>query len=1147
MRSVYRPAPFVLVSTNHGTMVVNRNDYHMLEESAGIGVGHQLLNFQSFDQPEVDLALEILERRRAEYGDGVVAIDCGANIGVHTVEWARLMFSWGQVLAFEAQEKVYYALSANIILNNCLNVVAKNCAVGVECSQITIPAPNYFIPASYGSLELKGGEGSEYIGQSIDDMAVQVVDLISIDSLEMARLDFLKIDVEGMEVDVLAGAERTIRSCKPVMLIEIIKSNNDMIFDFLSKCGYLWLEIGNNIVCASENDRSLDGLVELGRDGMVGKCGENECQISQTHEGFPEMDWDIFSARWVQKNKKEWKTDASVVIRCSSVPSECDLGSQWIAPIETKCVLGGEINELNKAVETCKGKWVIILNEGDLCHASLVSSVIRAASSDDQLALIYFDEAQLGKDGEGGVNPHYKPDFNIDYLRSMPYLGATIAVNRDYFSHLGGYREAFAGIEEYDFALRVYEAYGFRSIGHLSGVLVNHKSGVTFTDRSLTEVLESGRLALMAHLSRSGISADVEHGRLPATYRVLYRHASKPLVSIVIPTKNQREILDRCIQSLFANTSWPSFEIIVVDNGSDELDAIEFLNGLRSLGAELDGRIRVIEYPETFNYSAMNNLGAQGALGEYLLLLNNDTQALHPEWLDAMMAHGQRPEVGVVGAKLLFPDGNVQHAGVVLGMRGPAEHPFIGCDAKDPGYYGRLQVDQGYSAVTGACMLVRRSLFESVGGLDEDQLAVSYSDIDLCLKVIERGYNIVWTPYAILMHEGSKSQKSNVEAVGSSIKIERFEREQEVMYRRWLTQMAVDPAYNRNLSLATTEFQFEPDMALRWDPQWRPAPRIISQPADRMGCGEYRIIAPTRALVDAGCIQGLESERIYSPPELARIAPDALILQRQIEPHQIEAIERHKRFNDVFCVFEIDDLITNAPVKNAHRKHLPKDIYKRLRRASGMCDRLVVATETLAEAYRDLNSDVRVIPNFIEQARWERGAPKRGVGHKPRVGWAGGVSHTGDLELIANVVEALKDEVEWVFFGMCPDRLRPHVHEFYEPVPLEQYADRLAGLNLDLAVAPLEDVPFNHAKSHLRLLEFGILGYPVVCSDLTPYRGDFPVTRVRNRFRDWADAIRDHIADLDATARQGDALREYVRNHWLLENNLNVWLGGWLP
>jgi FkbM family methyltransferase len=207
MANTLRSAPFITVASNHGTMIINRNDYHMVSAQKGHGVGFQILNTSCYDQDEVFFILELLKIRRKYYGDGVTAIDCGANYGVHTIEWARLMHNWGHVFSFEAQEKIFYALAGNIIMNNCLNVTARNLAVGKEIGEIHISEPNYLIPGSYGSYELKHTENSEFIGQNIDyNHPNKIVSMISLDSISLNRIDLIKIDVEGMEEDVLLGA-----------------------------------------------------------------------------------------------------------------------------------------------------------------------------------------------------------------------------------------------------------------------------------------------------------------------------------------------------------------------------------------------------------------------------------------------------------------------------------------------------------------------------------------------------------------------------------------------------------------------------------------------------------------------------------------------------------------------------------------------------------------------------------------------------------------------------------------------------------------------------------------------------------------------------------------------------------------------------
>ncbi len=250
---IHRPIPFVLTSTNHGMMIVNRNDFQLVDDG-GYGVGYQILNTSSFDQQEVDFVLALLHARRLHYGDGVIAIDCGANIGVHTVEWGRFMFNWGEVISFEAQEKIFYALAGNIILNNCLNVTAKNQAVSDQSGVLKIPAPNYYEAGSFGSLELIPSDSNEFIGQKIDYTKATTIEMVTIDSLSLKRLDLIKIDVEGMEEKVLYGATKSIQKSMPVMIIEKIKSNEENIKLFLKQNGYACFPMGINYLAIHESD-----------------------------------------------------------------------------------------------------------------------------------------------------------------------------------------------------------------------------------------------------------------------------------------------------------------------------------------------------------------------------------------------------------------------------------------------------------------------------------------------------------------------------------------------------------------------------------------------------------------------------------------------------------------------------------------------------------------------------------------------------------------------------------------------------------------------------------------------------------------------------------------------------------------------------
>lgn len=260
-RGNLRPAAFVVTSTNHGSMLVNRHDYR-LTDYGGYGVGYQLLNTSAFDPSEVDVALQLLDARRQTFGDGVIAVDCGANVGVHTIEWAQFMFGWGNVISFEAQERIFYALAGNITLNNCFNARAIWAAVGKENGLIQVPIPDYFTPSSFGSLEIRKRESTEFIGQDIDyaPTKTQTTPMMSIDALGLKRIDFIKIDVEGMEMDVLEGAEHAIALSRPHLLIEKIKTKEVDLMNFLEPRGYKTFPVGINILAVHKDDPLADRI-----------------------------------------------------------------------------------------------------------------------------------------------------------------------------------------------------------------------------------------------------------------------------------------------------------------------------------------------------------------------------------------------------------------------------------------------------------------------------------------------------------------------------------------------------------------------------------------------------------------------------------------------------------------------------------------------------------------------------------------------------------------------------------------------------------------------------------------------------------------------------------------------------------------------
>ncbi len=821
------------------------------------------------------------------------------------------------------------------------------------------------------------------------------------------------------------------------------------------------------------------------------------------------------------------------------------IDSAAIRWIETPLEL--QLAAANRALMESEADWVGMWEAGDKLAPHALFSFTDMVERHPDWQVLYSDEDRVDAEDVHST-PFFKTDFNLEMLRAAPFVvGGLMLLRRDLFIDLDGFDPAMEGVEAFDLTLRAWEKVGHAGIGHIADVLYHRHTEGGHGRRSGEEVATAHRHALAQHLRRCGLAAELRDGMLPGAVHVRYAVHGNPLVSILIPSKNQTEFLKRCLTSLIDGTGYSNCEILVLDNGSDEPAAVAYLGELKALASP---RLRVLDCAGPFNFSAMNNRAAREATGEYLVLLNNDTAVMHEEWLDEMLGIAQQPDVGAVGAKLFYPNGKIQHAGVILGLNdAPADHPFIDHGADEDGYFGRLKLAQEYSAVTAACMLVKRSLYLELGGLDEQHFQVSFNDVDFCQRLRHKGYRNIFTPHAYLLHEGSVSQTGAVEARSHATKAARFAVEQNRFFDAWRHDVAFDPAYNRNLSTHGRDFLIEISPALAWEPEWRPRPRILAHPADRFGCGEYRVIAPMRALNDAGRIMGWETGNYLSPPELFRMEPDVILLQRQVDPHQLELVERYIRHSQAFRIYEIDDLITNIPIKSIRKKHFveQKDLHKRFRKGISLCHRFIVSTDFLAEQYRGYIDDIVVVPNYLERGRWGDLKPARRQGAKPRVGWAGSVTHDGDLAVIFDVVKATQKEVDWVFLGMCPDAIRPYVAEFHKGVNLEEYPAKLASLELDLAVAPLEDVPFNHGKSHLRLLEYGVLGYPVICTDITPYRGDYPVTRVTNRFKDWVDAIRSHVAERDALARRGDVLRDYINANWILEDNLDVWAKAWLP
>lgn len=787
---------------------------------------------------------------------------------------------------------------------------------------------------------------------------------------------------------------------------------------------------------------------------------------------------------------------------------------------------------VNGLIKQCDADWFMFIDSGTVFHQSgLIALSTRLLGDEDSLAL-YADEFFMIQGEASGLA--FRPDFNLDMLLSSPKtMSQHWLFRRELLLAAEGLDAEAGDAAELDLILKLIISQGLNCVGHVTEPLLT----ATLKKRDIARDAQ----LLQRHLQHRGYSdAEIDLDQFH-NYRLRYNHANKPKVSIIILASDSLPVLITCVTSLMEKTRYKNYELLIVADNQQSEERENWLNAIANVDPQL---IRVMYYSGTFQRGAMVNLAAQQARGDYLALMHNELAVTDGEWLNNLLNHGQRPEVAIVGGKQLSSDNKIRHAGYVLGVNGAVGEVFRGQDDNQPSALARLHLDQNYTAVSGDFMLVRHAVFKDLGGLDSNNLL--YDDVDFCLRAREAGYLTVWTPHARILRSAARKTQFAGATLHDTAKIKQAEEDK--LFKSWMSLIAHDPAYNSNLSLRSRHFDISTDSKLCWQPVRREGvPQIWLNHADTAGCGYYRMLKPFAAMEEAGVAQGKHGMTLLTLSELAQFKPDSLVVQRRYSPAFHNWIERVLDLHDVFKVFELDDYILNLPPKHYNRKNFRQEVSAHLRKSLSYFDRFVVSTAPLADALVGFHPEIRVVQNRLPVDWWGNLQGLRGQGRKPRVGWAGGSSHQGDLEMIADVVKALAKEVEWVFMGMCPEKLRPYVHEFHTGVDISLYPAKLASLNLDLALAPVEDNLFNICKSNLRVMEYGACAIPVICSDVECYRHtDLPVTRVKNRFKDWVDAIRMHLAESGQSEKMGLTLQSMLRADWMLKDEaVDNWLAAW--
>ncbi len=473
----------------------------------------------------------------------------------------------------------------------------------------------------------------------------------------------------------------------------------------------------------------------------------------------------------------------------------------------------GHISEAsNSALSLANGKYIAFLDHDDTLAPNALYEMVKKLNENKNLKLIYSDEDKIDENGKR-FNPHFKSGWNPDLFFSQNYICHLVLIKKEIVDKIGGFRKGYEGSQDYDLLLRSLDYIKDNEIDRVEKVLYHWRAIKGSTAYGVGEkdyAHAAGIKALKDFFTKKDPNITVEDGLLPTTYKVTYPTTYKlstkdyrlsssdhPLVSLLIPTRDGYDILSKCIESIREKTIYPNYEIIVLDNETTCKKTLDYFEKIKQYE-----NVKIVKYHYPFNYSAINNFGVKYAKGEIIGLINNDIEIISNGWLAEMVQHAIRPEIGAVGAMLYYDNDTIQHAGVILGIGGVAGHSHKYFPKDAHGYFSRLKIIQNYSAVTGACLLVKKELYEEVGGLNETDLKVAFNDVDFCLKLLEKGYRNLWTPYAEAYHHESISRG----AEDDPEKIARFNKEVKFMRQQWFKFLKEDVMYNYNLTKSYENF-----------------------------------------------------------------------------------------------------------------------------------------------------------------------------------------------------------------------------------------------------------------------------------------------------------------------------------------------------
>jgi glycosyltransferase involved in cell wall biosynthesis/GT2 family glycosyltransferase len=815
----------------------------------------------------------------------------------------------------------------------------------------------------------------------------------------------------------------------------------------------------------------------------------------------------------------------------SRTPLGGDDYDRWLAAVPARAgadaiampvlAMADDVRRLNAAIARADGEWIVLMQAGDLMADDACAIFADAARRHPAAVLTYGDEDACSVRGERYA-PLFKPDFSPELLRHRPYVAGACAIRRDRCLAMGGLRLAgWLGV--IDFALRLAAEENTALVGHARGIVV-HRLDTNLAELESAEFRRRMNELVAERLRRAGGEPMrlAAAGGAPAMWS--HQPPSGAAITFHVRCDGAAQEAAACLDALVPGVAARIAEVIVDAAGQH---AAELAGMLQRHGCRAPLRVVAKRGGEALAQAF------EHAASDWVAVVDAKLRAFTPGWLERLeqgvagrFTAGIAPDVtGADGGRL---PGAWVLGGGAWSVAGPAPSGG-GDDALDALYCSPREV----SCLSPALSIWRRDAVKAPGVTAQLREAGRFDIAQLCLEVRERGHDLLARPFVAAQFAPAAPSSAPTMAAETEVP-----QDAAWMRGRWATRLEDDPYFHPALALTTPRVAIAPRFSERKD-----ALRICAFPFDRWGSGEMRVRQPCRALERAGLAEVAmmdTHEHGHAPNALewSRLGARTLLAHNFFHDYQLVALEEYARAGEALRVLGIDDLLTELPPGNPYAATIYPDIGKRIARALASCDRLVVSTPALAEAY-GRGIETHVIRNALDEQVWSGLTNRPRDGKRPRIGWAGAHQHLGDLALIEKAVAATHREVDWVFFGMCPPSLRRHAVEFHDIVPVADYPSALASLGLDAAVAPLVDNAFNRAKSDLKILEYGILGIGVIASPVGAYR-ETPV-RFAETADAWVDAVRAVAADRGKSRAQGHALREWVLTHGTLAQMLPSW------